>query len=143
MNPLLRGAAALGIVLWLAAPVRAQELPYGPVSLAGGRVMLGTDVSLSASTQNDESAWFNYTDYEHNTMRLMRLGLTTDIRVSDRVSLLGEVRSENGERVRPYALYVRVHPWKNRPVDIQAGRIPPSFGAFSRRAYANGNLLTV
>ena len=141
MNPLLRGAAALGIVLWLAAPVRAQELPYGPVSLAGGRVMLGTDVSLSASTQNDESAWFNYTDYEHNTMRLMRLGLTTDIRVSDRVSLLGEVRSENGERVRPYALYVRVHPWKNRPVDIQAGRIPPSFGAFSRRAYANGNLL--
>src|SRR5438132_14043854 len=97
MNPLLRGAAALGIVLWLAAPVRAQELPYGPVSLAGGRVMLGTDVSLSASTQNAESAWFNYTDYEHSTMRLMRLGLTTAIRVSNRVSLPGAGPSANGE----------------------------------------------
>src|SRR5882672_11127352 len=98
-----RGIAALGIGLCLvnAPRVAAQELPYGPISLAGGRVTLGTDVSLSASTQNDESAWFNYTDYEHNTMRLMRLGLTTDIRVSDRVSLLGEVRSENGGRVRP------------------------------------------
>src|SRR5438105_12296360 len=136
MNPLLRGAAALGIVLWLAAPVRAQELPYGPVSLAGGRVMLGTDVSLSASTQNDESAWFNYTDYEHNTMRLMRLGVTMDLHLTDRVSFLAEARSENGDRIRPYALYVRVRPWKTKPVDLQAGRIPPTFGAFSRRVYA-------
>jgi hypothetical protein len=102
---------------------------------------VGTDVSVSASTENDVSAWFNYTDYEHNTMRLMRIGVTTDIRVTDRVSFLGEVRSENGERIRPYAVYLRVHPWKNRPIDIQAGRIPPSFGAFSRRAYANGNPL--
>jgi hypothetical protein len=74
-------------------------------------------------------------------MRLTRIDVTTDVRVTDRVSFLGEVRSENGERIRPYALFVRVHPWKNRPIDIQAGRIPPSFGAFSRRAYANGNLL--
>jgi hypothetical protein len=34
-----------------------------------------------------------------------------------------------------------VRPWKNRAVDIEAGRIPPTFGAFSRRAYANGNPL--
>ena len=43
MNGLLRVAAALGIVLWLAAPVRAQELPDGPVSLAGGRVRIPVD----------------------------------------------------------------------------------------------------
>lgn len=125
----------------MAAVTQAQELPSAPLTLVNGRVTLGTDISFSASTQNDRSAWFNYTDYGHNPMRLMRIGVTTDVRVTDRVSFLGEVRSENGERIRPYALFVRVHPWKKRPIDIQGGRIPPSFGAFSRRAYANGNPL--
>jgi hypothetical protein len=129
------------LCLALAAVAQAQELPSGPLTLAKGHVTLGTDISFSASTQNDASAWFNYTDYEHNTMRLMRIGVTTDVRVTDRVSFLGEVRSENGGRPQPYALFLRVHPWKTRPIDIQAGRIPPSFGAFSRRAYANGNPL--
>jgi hypothetical protein len=129
------------LCLAVAAGAQAQELPSGPVTLADGRVTLGTDISLSASTKNDESAWFNYTDYEHSTLRLMRIDVTTDIRVTDRVSFLGEVRSENGQRIRPYALFVRVHPWKDRPIDIQGGRIPPTFGAFSRREYANGNPL--
>ena len=43
--------------------------------------------------------------------------------------------------VTPYALYVRVHPWRDRPIDIQAGRIPPTFGAFARRDYGAGNPL--
>ena len=67
--------------------------------------------------------------------------MTTDIHLTDRVSFLGEVRSENGDGIRPYAFYVRVRPWKDRAIDIQAGRIPPTFGAFSRRTYAGGNLL--
>lgn len=124
-----------------AIPAHAQELPSAPLSLAGGRVTIGTDISASTSTQHDQGAWFNYTDYGHNTMRLMRLAVTTDVHVTDKVSFLGEFRSENGEAVRPYALYLRVRPWKDRPIDIQAGTIPPSFGAFSRRVYANGNPL--
>ena len=40
-----------------------------------------------------------------------------------------------------YALYVRLRPWKDKAFDIQAGRIPPTFGAFARRTYANDNLL--
>ena len=44
-------------------------------------------------------------------------------------------------RVKPYALYVRVRPWRDRPIDIQAGRIPPTFGAFARRDYGAGNPL--
>ena len=63
------------------------------------------------------------------------------MRITDRVSLLTEIRSENGESVEPYALYVRVRPWRDRPIDIQAGRIPPTFGAFARRDYGAGNPL--
>src|SRR5262245_48595954 len=136
-----RSAVVLGLGVSLAATARAQDLPSGPISIANGRVVFGTEISASTSSRDDTTAWFNYTDYEHNTMRLMRIGVTTDIRLTDRVSFLGEVRSENADRVRPYAFYVRVRPWKDRPFDLQAGRIPPVFGAFSRRAYVAGNLL--
>jgi hypothetical protein len=123
------------------ARVQAQDLPSQPVTLAGGHVVIGADASFSTSTTSDESAWFNFTDYEHNTMRLIRVGMSSTIRVNDRLSFLAELRSENGDGIRPYALYARLRPWKTRAIDIQAGRIPPTFGAFSRRAYANGNPL--
>jgi hypothetical protein len=129
------------LALGAAGGVHAQDLPSRPLTLADGHVVIGTDLSVSASTRKDDPAWFNYTDYEHNTMRLMRLGVTARVRLNDHVSFLGEVRSENGEAVRAYALYARLRPWKDRAVDIQAGRIPPTFGAFSRRVYANGNPL--
>jgi len=137
----------LGVWVIAARAAYAQELPSGPISFAGGRVTVGADVSFSTSTEKDdaakpaESGWFNYTDYEHSTMRLARMGVTADVRITDRVSFLAEMRSENGDPPRPYALFVRVRPFKQRPIDIQAGRIPPTFGAFSRRIYADGNPL--
>ena len=144
LAPLL---VVLGVCVLPPPSARAQELPSGPISLAGGRVALGVDVSVSMSTETDDAAdpahagWFNYTDYEHSTMRMARIGVTADVRITDRVSFLTEMRSENGDQPRPYALFVRVRPFKSRPLDIQAGRIPPTFGAFSRRSYANGNPL--
>lgn len=125
-----------------AAPSAAQDLPSGPLSFGNGLVTIGTDVSISATPQDDgEGAWFNYTDYEHNALRLFRLGVSADVRITDRVSVLTEIRSENGDEVTPYALYVRVRPLRERPIDIQAGRIPPTFGAFARRNYGSGNPL--
>jgi hypothetical protein len=38
-------------------------------------------------------------------------------------------------------LYVRIRPWTARDFDIQIGRVPPTFGAFPRRAYAADNPL--
>jgi hypothetical protein len=127
----VRAWTLLMFVAWVPASATGQDLPSAPVSLAGGRITLGTDMSISATPQDDDEAWFNYTDYEHNALRLFRLGVTADVRITDRVSLLTEIRSENGDSVTPYALYVRVRPWRNRAIDIQAGRIPPTFGAFS------------
>ncbi len=105
-------------------------------------VVIGTDVSVALTPQDDtDGAWFNYTDYEHNALRLFRVGVTADVRLSDRVSVLTEIRSENGDALEPYALYLRVRPWRDRPIDIQGGRIPPTFGAFARRDYGAGNPL--
>lgn len=132
------------LLLCLGAPraAGAQDILSGPLSIAGGRVVVGTDVSIAFTPQDDtDGAWFNYTDYEHNALRLFRLAVNADVRVTDQISVLTEIRSENGDGVKPYALYVRVRPWRSRPIDIQAGRIPPTFGAFARREYGAGNPL--
>ena len=140
-------AGVLALTCIMAPRAEGQELPAGPVTLAGGRVALGAEVSFSMSTEKDDAAdpqhsgWFNYTDYEHSTMRMARIGVTADVRLTDRISFLTELRSENGDQPRPYALFVRVRPSNRLPIDVQAGRIPPTFGAFSRRRYTDGNPL--
>ena len=133
MNILARWRARPA-ALCAATAARAQELPVRARVARQRPVVIGTDLSISLTPQDDtDGAWFNYTDYEHNALRLFRLGVTADVRLTDRVSVLTEIRSENGDGVKPYALYVRVRPWRDRPIDIQAGRIPPTFGAFARR----------
>lgn len=103
------------------------------------RLTLGGEVSLAFAPQ--DPAFFNYTDYEYNPLRLARLGLSAVFRVHDRLALLGEVRSDNLGTPRAHALYLRVRPWPRRPFDLQAGLIPPVFGAFARRSYATDNFL--
>jgi hypothetical protein len=127
------------IVLWATIAADAQVLPSGPIALADGQVTLGGDLSVTIGPT--DPGHFNYTDYELSMLRLVRGELTAAVKVGDRVTLLGALRSENGGNVRPHAIYIRVKPWLDRPFDIQAGRIPPTFGAFSRRTYAGDNPL--
>ena len=133
-----RLTAAAGIWLSVAGAARAQTLPAGPAELAGGAVTVSGDVSVSVGSR-DDIAFFNYTDYEHNALRMIRLAVTGRWRPSSRVAVLTELRSEDSERVVPYALYLRVRPFARVPFDIQAGRIPPVFGAFARRSYGVGD----
>ena len=56
-------------------------------------------------------------------------------------SLLAEIRSDNLAAPRAYALYARFRPWRERDFAIQAGRVPPVFGAFLRRRYEFDNPL--
>src|SRR5258708_14208729 len=72
---------------------------------------------------------------------MFRVALSGMWRPGPRLAFLTELRSEDAHHVIPYALYVRVRPWKDRAFDIQAGRIPPVFGAFARRAYGADNPL--
>ena len=132
----LRGALVLACLL-VAAGVCAQTLPAGPAELAGGQVTLSGDVSAAFGAR-DDIAFFNYTDYDHNALRVVQVSVSGAWRPSSRVAVLGQLRTED-TNVIPYALYVRVRPWKDRAFDVQAGRIPSVFGAFSRRSYTTSD----
>jgi hypothetical protein len=135
-----RRLTALLIVICAPAAARAQRLPEGPLTAARGTVTVGGDITVTAGSR-DDIAFFNYTDYEHNALRMVRLSLSGMWRPATRLAFLTELRSEDGQRVIPYALYVRVRPWSARAFDIQAGRVPPVFGAFARRSYGADNPL--
>jgi hypothetical protein len=125
---------------WLTTCLLMQVLPAGPIETGRGTVTISGEVTATAGSP-DETAFFNYTDYEHNALRMFRLALSGMWRPSARIAFLTEVRSEDLQRVIPYALYVRVRPWPSRPFDVQAGRIPPVFGTFARRSYGADNPL--
>jgi hypothetical protein len=123
-----------------AVSVSAQPLPEGPVRAFDDRVTLGAEISATAGN-DDKIAFFNYTDYEHNTLKLMRLSLSALYKPAAWLAFVGELRSEDLEHPIPYAAYARIHPWRTHAFDIQAGRIPPTFGSFARMSYSSSNLL--
>ncbi len=125
--------------LWLGSMAAAQTLPSEPVTLGGGRIVLGADAAVTVAPE--DTAFFNYSDYDRSTLRQVRLGMTALVRATDRISFLGELRSENMDGVTPYALYARLRPFPRRRLDVQIGRIPPTFGRFPRQAYTRDNLL--
>ena len=128
-----RGFVLAGALLTAAGA--AAQTP-GPLP---GRLTLGGEVSLAIAPE--DPAYFNYTDYDYTTLRLARLGLSGAFRVHERVALVGELRSYNLNSPRAHALYARVRPWLRRSFDIQAGLIPPVFGAFPRRTYGSDDFL--
>jgi hypothetical protein len=135
-----RIARATAMLLVCAARMATgQSLPSEPIALANGRVTVSGDVS--AGYGSEDPGFFNYTDYEHSALRLMRVDVTAAVKAGAHFTLLGEIRSENLGTVRPYALYLRIRPWTTKNFDIQVGRVPPTFGAFARRTYANDNPL--
>jgi hypothetical protein len=125
---------------WLVCCLLAQMLPAGPVELAHGTVTVGGDVTATFGAK-DDIAFFNFTDYEHNALRMFRVSFTGMWRPSEQFAFVTEFRSEDLDAVIPYALYARVRPWKHHAFDLQVGRIPPVFGAFARRSYGTDNPL--
>jgi hypothetical protein len=127
--------------MWLGAvsAAHAQTLPSSPLVLADGRVTVGGDISATYGSR--DPGWFDYTDYEHSALRMLRLDISGLVKGGERLAFVGELRTENMERPQAYALYVRVRPWRARNFDVQAGRIPPTFGAFARRTYPTDNPL--
>jgi len=139
MKVMKRWSTALGLVWLSVAPARAQTLPSGPISAGDGRVTISGDVS--ATVGSDDPGFFDYTDYEHSALRLLRVDISAAVSGGAHFTLLGELRTENVDSVQPYALYLRIKPWTARAIDIEVGRIPPTFGAFARRTYASDNPL--
>ena len=129
-----------GLALALAAPAaaaaQAADLPYGSTRALN----LGGELSATVGPA-DSAAFFNYTDYERNTLRLARLRLFAEWRPAPSVSAVGELRIENATRVEAAAAYLRWRPWQGHDFVVQAGRIPPVVGFYSRHAYGRDNLV--
>jgi len=131
----VRSVAVLVGVCLAAAGATAAE----PLSFLGGRLRLGGEVSGTIAPEDE--GYFNYSDYEVSSLRLFRLDLAAEVRLASFASVLFDARSDNLGAPRVYALYLRLRPWASRAVDLQAGLVPPVFGAFPRRRYAYDNPL--
>lgn len=139
------------LVLCVGREAGAQFLPSEPIVFGDGRVTLAGSVAATFSCAHasqaggghcaDDTGFFNYSDYEDSLLRLLRVDVSAAVRAGPHVTFLTEVRTMNRHHPEPYALYVRVRPWRGRRFDLQAGRIPPAFGAFSRRSYPSDNFL--
>jgi hypothetical protein len=129
---------ALALAATIAWPSSASAGQDAPAPRPEGFIW-GAELAAVVS-RKDDTAFFNYTDYEHSTLRQIRLRLMLEQRLPARVDVLAEVRVENDLLNAP-AFFVRWQPWAARPFHIQAGRLPLTIGAFARRAYGSDNLL--
>jgi hypothetical protein len=120
--------------------LRAQTLPAGPIRTLDGRLTISGEIVGTAGAA-DDTAFFNYTDYENNALRMSRAALAAAWRPAEWVAFVAELRTEDFAHVDAFGAYVRIRPFRSIPLDVQAGRIPPSFGAFGRRAYATDQIL--
>jgi hypothetical protein len=126
---------AIPFVLAVTASVGAQE----PAAPLGPRLRIGGE--LSASYAAEDEGYFNDTAYGHNLLRLFRADLLLSLRLARSLEAVADLRSENLEAPKVYALYLRYRPFEERELDLQAGRVPPVFGTFPRRRYAQDNPL--
>ena len=142
-------------VLMPAAAARADFLPSRPIAFWNDRLVISGDATLTIG--QPDHGYFNSLDYYHDALNLARFGLSIELKAerahrrartgdrSDRAPLRQQPRCVVGRNappiwepfetnrhiVRPYALFVRVRPFLDKPITVQAGRIPPVFGAFA------------
>lgn len=143
------GVLVLAAVLAAAGGAGAQSMPSEPIVFGDGRVTVAGDVSVSYSCAHsatssgcgEDLGYFNYGSYSQSVLRNFRANVSAAVKAGERLSFLTEIRTDNLRRPEPYALYVRFRPWPARGFDLQAGRIPPTFGAFARRPYPTDNIL--
>jgi len=134
------------VLLALALPLRvAAQDPSGPRSGATrARLSFGGEAAVSIAPEDD--AYFNYSTEAYSALRLVRLDGSAALKLGGWFSLIGDVRllggiGEGDWQIQPHALFARLRPSPRVPIDIQAGLIPPVFGAFSRRTYGTENPL--
>lgn len=129
-------------VLLLVASVRlaaAQPPDQAPRPGAGERVTVAGE--LTATYGSDDPGFFNYATYAYEPLRNVRVLLDASLRASPHLELLAQVRTDGTSDARLSAAYVRLRPWTARAIDVQAGRIPTTFGLFGRSGYGADNPL--
>ena len=127
------------ILLLLASVVRAgaqtADAPPGDVA----RVAVAGEVT--ATYGSEDPGFFNYATYDYSPLRNVRVVIDSSVRVIRHLEVLGQLRTDGLTHAQVSALYVRVRPWTNRDVDLQVGRVPPTFGLLEATGYGAANPL--
>lgn len=127
-------------VLLLVASVRlaAAQTPDQPLQAGtGARVTVAGE--LTATYGSDDPGFFNYATYAYEPLQNVRMLLDASLRASSHLEVLAQVRTDGTSDARLSAAYVRLRPWTTRAIDVQAGRIPTTFGLFGRSGYGADN----
>src|SRR5258705_9613579 len=76
----------------------AQSLPSEPIVFGDGRVTIGAEVTgtfactdSTTSTSDvcsDDTGYFNFSDYQHSTLRMLRVDVSTAVKATERLSVL-------------------------------------------------------
>jgi len=140
LNRALRALIAGALLFAGPGPASAQSPEYPEGHEAERRVGVGGDF-MAIAGPHDNLAFFNYTDYDRNGLRIVRIRLFGEWRPLERFSVVGEVRTENAADLTTPGLYARWRPSAAHDVVIQAGRIPPVAGGYSRHAYGRDNVV--
>ena len=121
------------------AGAQAQGLPEGPITTARGTVTIAGEVTATFGGP-DDTAFFNYTDYEHNALRMFRVSLSGHVAPVDAAGL-PRGTPIRGSRSASSLRALRPGPAVEGPrrSTSRSGRIPPVFGAFARRSYGADN----
>jgi hypothetical protein len=132
-----------GFLVWIALALAPRTAQAQAPEYGGGiaRYLSGGGEITAVAGREDDVAFFNYSDYERNLLRIARLRLFGEWRPAERLSVIGELRTENADDVTAPALYVRWRPSLERDFFVHAGRIPPIIGGFSRHAYGRDNIV--
>lgn len=120
----------------LAAAQPSEETPRGGLS---ERVSAGGEVT--ATFGSADPGFFNYATYAYDPMRNVRVVVDAAVRASRHLEVLAQLRTDGVTHARLTALYLRVRPWPQRAIDLQAGRVPTTFGLFGRSNYGGDNPL--
>ncbi len=134
----VRAICALLLVA-IVRPAAAQAPDETPRGGLAERVSVGGEVTAGYGSK--DPGFFNYATYAYDPMRNVRVVVDTSVRLSRQIEVLGQLRTDGLSHARLTALYVRVRPWRARQIDLQAGRVPTTFGLFGRSGYGADNPL--
>ena len=120
-------------------PAAAQPPDETPRGGLAERVSVGGEVTATLGSK--DPGFFNYATYAYDPMRNVRVVVDASLRASRHVEVLAQLRTDGVTHARLTALYVRLRPWPRRAIDVQAGRVPTTFGLFGRSGYGGDNPL--
>jgi hypothetical protein len=128
---------AIFVLLASVVPAAAQTPDTAPDPAP--RVAVGGEVA--ATFGSHDPGFFNYASYDYSPLRNVRVVLNASVRATRRLEVLAQLRTDGLSHAQVTALYLRIRPWVRRQVDLQVGRVPPTFGLFGAAGYGSDNPL--